>query len=125
MEWTSLCFWSRALTQENLATEPVLQHTPLHSLHIEQGAKMVPFAGYDMPVQYGLGVLGEHLHTSEKAGLFDVSHMGQARLMPVNPKDDAAAFFEHQVAATYIENVNCITGKTSPTRTMVKGKKDL
>ena len=97
MEWTSLCFWSRALTQENLATEPVLQHTPLHSLHIAQGAKMVPFAGYDMPVQYGLGVLGEHLHTREKAGLFDVSHMGQARLMPVNPKDDAAALFEQLV----------------------------
>jgi aminomethyltransferase len=54
--------------------------TPLHALHLELGARMVPFAGYDMPVQYPLGVLKEHLHTREKAGLFDVSHMGQARL---------------------------------------------
>lgn len=52
--------------------------TPLHALHVELGAKMVPFAGYDMPVQYGLGVMKEHQHTREKAGLFDVSHMGQA-----------------------------------------------
>lgn len=55
-----------------------LKITPLHALHIELGAKMVPFAGYDMPVQYPMGVLNEHLHTREKAGLFDVSHMGQA-----------------------------------------------
>lgn len=54
--------------------------TPLHELHIEVGAKMVPFAGYDMPVQYPLGVKKEHLHTRESAGLFDVSHMGQLRL---------------------------------------------
>lgn len=59
-------------------TEKDLLKTPLHGLHVELGAKMVPFAGYDMPVQYKLGVLGEHLHTREKAGLFDVSHMGQA-----------------------------------------------
>jgi len=52
--------------------------TPLHALHIELGAKMVPFAGYDMPVQYPDGVLAEHLFTRESAGLFDVSHMGQA-----------------------------------------------
>ncbi len=57
-----------------------LETTPLHALHLELGAKMVPFAGYDMPVQYKLGVLGEHMHTREKAGLFDVSHMGQAFL---------------------------------------------
>lgn len=55
-----------------------LKITPLHALHIELGAKMVPFAGYDMPVQYPMGVLNEHLHTRAKAGLFDVSHMGQA-----------------------------------------------
>lgn len=55
--------------------------TPLHALHVELGARMVPFAGYDMPVQYPLGVLKEHLHTRAKAGLFDVSHMGQARLV--------------------------------------------
>ena len=54
-----------------------LHKTPLHALHLELGARMVPFAGYDMPVQYPLGVLKEHLHTREQAGLFDVSHMGQ------------------------------------------------
>ena len=54
-----------------------LKQTPLHALHVELGAKMVPFAGYDMPVQYSLGVMKEHLHTRAKAGLFDVSHMGQ------------------------------------------------
>lgn len=56
------------------------KRTPLFALHTELGAKMVPFAGYEMPVQYPLGVLKEHLHTREKAGLFDVSHMGQAFL---------------------------------------------
>ncbi|MFS0828562.1 glycine cleavage system aminomethyltransferase GcvT [Pseudomonas phoenicis] len=57
-----------------------LQHTPLHALHLELGARMVPFAGYAMPVQYPLGVLKEHLHTRAHAGLFDVSHMGQILL---------------------------------------------
>lgn len=51
--------------------------TPLDALHRELGAKMVPFAGYDMPVQYPTGIIKEHLHTRESAGLFDVSHMGQ------------------------------------------------
>ena len=54
-----------------------LSRTPLYDLHIGLGAKMVPFAGYEMPVQYKLGVMKEHLHTRAKAGLFDVSHMGQ------------------------------------------------
>src|SRR5690348_16340131 len=63
----------------------VLHKTPLHALHVELGAKMVPFAGYDMPVQYPAGVLKEHLHTREKAGLFDVSHMGQAFLAGDDP----------------------------------------
>ncbi|MCX8997787.1 glycine cleavage system aminomethyltransferase GcvT [Rhizobiaceae bacterium BDR2-2] len=54
-----------------------LKKTPLHSLHVALGARMVPFAGYDMPVQYPAGVLKEHLHTRAAAGLFDVSHMGQ------------------------------------------------
>lgn len=54
-----------------------LKQTPLNDLHIELGAKMVPFAGYEMPVQYPLGVMKEHLHTRSDAGLFDVSHMGQ------------------------------------------------
>lgn len=57
-----------------------LRVTPLNALHRELGAKMVPFAGYDMPVQYPMGVLQEHLHCRAKAGLFDVSHMGQVIL---------------------------------------------
>lgn len=60
----------------------VLHKTPLHALHVQRGGKMVPFAGYDMPVQYAdMGVLKEHLHTRSAAGLFDVSHMGQALLV--------------------------------------------
>ncbi|UVL62642.1 glycine cleavage system aminomethyltransferase GcvT [Pseudomonas sp. B21-032] len=62
-----------------MSTETLLK-TPLHALHLELGARMVPFAGYDMPVQYPLGVMKEHLHSREQAGLFDVSHMGQIRL---------------------------------------------
>jgi aminomethyltransferase len=58
-------------------TTSALQVTPLHALHNELGAKMVPFAGYDMPVQFPAGVKTEHLHTRKAAGLFDVSHMGQ------------------------------------------------
>ncbi len=54
-----------------------LKQTPLHAMHTDLGAKMVPFAGYDMPVQYPMGVMKEHIHTREHAGLFDVSHMGQ------------------------------------------------
>lgn len=61
-------------------TDSELLQTPLYQLHVELGAKMVPFAGYSMPVQYPLGVLKEHLHTREQAGLFDVSHMGQLRI---------------------------------------------
>ena len=63
---------SRAMTSD----EP-LKHTPLHALHVELGGRMVPFAGYEMPVQFKPGVLKEHLHTRAAAGLFDVSHMGQ------------------------------------------------
>ncbi|QDG79121.1 glycine cleavage system aminomethyltransferase GcvT [Labrenzia sp. PHM005] len=66
-----------------------LKQTPLHDLHIELAGKMVPFAGYSMPVQYKLGIMGEHLHTREKAGLFDVSHMGQAFL--VGPDHETTA----------------------------------
>ena len=62
-----------------MSTEQLLK-TPLHALHLELGARMVPFAGYDMPVQYPLGVMKEHQHTREHAGLFDVSHMGQILL---------------------------------------------
>jgi aminomethyltransferase len=69
--------------------------TPLYDLHVELGAKMVPFAGYAMPVQYKPGVLKEHLWTRESAGLFDVSHMGQAFLIPADGRfETAAAFLE-------------------------------
>lgn len=61
-----------------------LQRTALYQLHVDLGAKMVPFAGYEMPVQYPLGVKKEHLHTRDAAGLFDVSHMGQIRLQGEN-----------------------------------------
>jgi glycine cleavage system T protein (aminomethyltransferase) len=57
-----------------------LRRTPFHALHVTLGAKMVPFAGYEMPVQYPTGIIAEHLHTRAKAGLFDVSHMGQVAL---------------------------------------------
>ena len=67
-----------------------LLKTPLHALHGELGARMVPFAGYSMPVQYPAGLMAEHKHTRDAAGLFDVSHMGQLKL--VGP--DAAAAFE-------------------------------
>ena len=72
------------------ATQQELQKTPLHALHLELGARMVPFAGYSMPVQYPAGLMAEHQHTRASAGLFDVSHMGQLRL--AGP--DAAVAFE-------------------------------
>lgn len=61
-----------------------LKRTPLYDLHVARGAKMVGFAGYEMPVQYPTGIIAEHLHTRAQAGLFDVSHMGQARLSGVS-----------------------------------------
>jgi aminomethyltransferase len=67
--------------------------TPLHALHIELGARMSPFAGYEMPIQYPAGVLAEHLHTRQAAGLFDVSHMGQA-LIEGGDHAAVAAFLE-------------------------------
>jgi aminomethyltransferase len=68
-----------------------LKKTPLHALHLELGGKMVPFAGYEMPVQYPAGILKEHLHTRRAAGLFDVSHMGQRLLIGPSHKVTAAA----------------------------------
>lgn len=68
-----------------------LRKTALHAQHVALGAKMVPFAGYDMPVQYPMGVLKEHLHTREMAGLFDVSHMGQVFLVPTDGNFATAA----------------------------------
>ena len=64
---------------------PPLRRTPLYPLHRSLGARMVPFAGYEMPVQYPSGILAEHLHTRAQAGLFDVSHMGQLRLAGQDP----------------------------------------
>ena len=72
------------------AVQAPLLTTPLNALHIELGARMVPFAGYSMPVQYPAGLVAEHHHTRTQAGLFDVSHMGQLRLMGPG----AAAAFE-------------------------------
>jgi aminomethyltransferase len=75
-----------------------LKRTPLHALHVARGGKMVPFAGYDMPVQYATGVLREHLHTRQGAGLFDVSHMGQIALHAKSGKvEDAALALERLV----------------------------
>ncbi|MEY9197290.1 glycine cleavage system aminomethyltransferase GcvT [Sinorhizobium sp. CCBAU 05631] len=80
--------------------EPIsrLNHTPLHALHLSLGARMVPFAGYEMPVQYPEGVLKEHLHTRSAAGLFDVSHMGQVIIRPKSGRvADAALALEKLV----------------------------
>ena len=76
-----------------------LLQTPLHALHLELGARMVPFAGYSMPVQYPAGLMAEHHHTRAAAGLFDVSHMGQLKL--VGP--DAAAAFESLMPVDVID----------------------
>jgi aminomethyltransferase len=69
-----------------------LARTPLYELHLELGAKMVPFAGYEMPVQYPAGVMKEHQHTRAKAGLFDVSHMGQVILRSSSIENVSQAF---------------------------------
>ncbi|MBN8982179.1 MAG: glycine cleavage system aminomethyltransferase GcvT [Rhizobiales bacterium] len=75
-----------------------LKRVPLHDLHVARGGKIVPFAGYEMPVQYAAGVLKEHLHTRASAGLFDVSHMGQILLRPKSGKvEDAALALERLV----------------------------
>ena len=71
--------------------ETPLKHTPLHGLHAGRGGRMVPFAGYAMPVQYAAGVFREHLHTRLAAGLFDVSHMGQIALRPKSGRIEHAA----------------------------------
>ena len=79
---------------EPVTTEPraeQLSVTPLHALHIARGARMVPFAGYSMPVQYADGIIAEHRHTRSAAGLFDVSHMGQAFLLGPDHETTARA----------------------------------
>jgi len=80
-------------------TAKKMARTPLYNLHLELGAKMVPFAGYEMPLQYPMGILKEHLHTRSQAGLFDVSHMGQIRLTGKN----AAAALETLVPVDVID----------------------
>lgn len=80
-------------------TQPLLR-TPLHDLHLSLGARMVPFGGYEMPVQYRAGVMAEHQHTRAAAGLFDVSHMGQIRLRARSGRvEDAALALERLVPA--------------------------
>ena len=79
------------------SSQPLLR-TPLYDLHLELGARMVPFAGHEMPVQYPMGIMKEHLHTRAQAGLFDVSHMGQVRLVGA----DAAAALETLVPVDII-----------------------
>ncbi|MFD2740505.1 glycine cleavage system aminomethyltransferase GcvT [Sulfitobacter aestuarii] len=75
-----------------------LKRTSLHDLHVELGARMVPFAGYDMPVQYPMGVMKEHLHTRAAAGLFDVGHMGQVMIRARSGRvEDAALALERLV----------------------------
>lgn len=82
--------------------QPLLR-TPLYDLHLELGARMVPFAGYEMPVQYPAGVMAEHLHTRAQAGLFDVSHMGQVRIRPRSGQvADAARALEALVPADIV-----------------------
>ena len=73
--------------------------TPLHSLHVELGARMVPFAGYDMPVTYPAGIIAEHASAARRAALFDVSHMGQVRLVGA----DAAAALETLVPVDVVD----------------------
>ncbi len=77
-----------------MTTPDTILKTPLFALHEELGGKMVPFAGYAMPVQYPLGIMKEHLFTRESAGLFDVSHMGQAFLTGLTDEDIGKTFEE-------------------------------
>ncbi|MBX9819862.1 glycine cleavage system aminomethyltransferase GcvT [Afipia birgiae] len=80
------------------AADNALKRVPLHDLHVARGGKIVPFAGYEMPVQYAAGVLKEHLHTRASAGLFDVSHMGQIALTAKSGKvEDAVRALERLV----------------------------
>jgi aminomethyltransferase len=89
------CPWRNHLSADTTA----LINTPLNALHLELGARMVPFAGYSMPVQYPMGLMAEHIHTRSEAGLFDVSHMGQLRLVGT----DAAAAFESLMPVDVID----------------------
>src|SRR5712692_2956273 len=66
-----------SLDTQPTSSSPGLKRTALHHLHVELGARLLPFAGYEMPINFPSGILKEHLHTRAAAGLFDVSHMGQ------------------------------------------------
>jgi aminomethyltransferase len=87
------------MPSETQMSDSVLLQTPLHALHLELGAKMVPFAGFEMPVSYPAGIMAEHKHCRTAAGLFDVSHMGQLRLLG----PDAAAALETLVPVDVID----------------------
>ena len=87
------------MSNDTFASSTNLLKTPLHDLHVELGARMVPFAGYSMPVRYPAGLMAEHLHTRTAAGLFDVSHMGQLRLTGT----DAAAALESLMPVDVID----------------------
>ncbi|MHB1249652.1 MAG: glycine cleavage system aminomethyltransferase GcvT [Polaromonas sp.] len=90
---------SHASSNDSPATPAPLLKTPLHDLHVALGARMVPFAGYSMPVQFPAGLMAEHHHTRNAAGLFDVSHMGQLRLVGA----DSAAALESLIPVDVID----------------------
>ncbi len=84
----------------SVLAQAAVVRTPLHALHLELGARMVPFAGHDMPLQYSAGIMAEHLHVRAACGLFDVSHMGQVLLRPRSGDvRDAALALERLVPA--------------------------
>jgi aminomethyltransferase len=82
---------SQNITPQDISAQP--ERTPLYARHVALGGRMTPFAGYELPVNYRSGIIAEHLFTRENAGLFDVSHMGQAFLSGA----DAARKFESLV----------------------------
>src|SRR5262245_51954768 len=93
------------------ASDQAAKRTPLNRLHADLGAKMVAFAGYEMPLHYRLGILQEHLHTRAKAGLFDVSHMGQAFL--VGPDHTTTALALERLLPADILNLAREIGRAS------------
>jgi aminomethyltransferase len=94
-----------ALAQGGPRLSPDLQKTPLHALHRDLGGKMVPFAGYDMPVHYKAGILAEHRHTRQAAGLFDVSHMGQVRVVGAGRVAAVEALLPGDIAALAVGRI--------------------
>lgn len=82
-----------------------LKHTALHAFHVKYGGKMVPFAGYEMPVQFPMGVMKEHLHCRTEAGLFDVSHMGQAFLIAEDGTFETVAKFIETLVPANIQSL--------------------